>query len=51
MISEDTGLISPSKLPMTGDPTFSPTAGICPPGVGLGVANCKITQNTSGINS
>lgn len=37
---KDTGSTASSKWPMTGDPTFSPTAGIGPC-VGLGVANCR----------
>lgn len=45
-IGEDTAVSSPLKRPMTGDPTLSPTAGISPPGVGLGVASCE----KNGIN-
>lgn len=41
VVGEDTGFTSPSKRPTTGDPTLSPTAGISPPGVGLGAASWK----------
>lgn len=41
VVGEDTGFTSSSKRPTTGDPTLSPTAGISPPGVGLGAASWK----------
>lgn len=38
-VCEDTGFTCSSKRPSTGDPNLSPTAGIGPAGVGLGVAS------------
>lgn len=41
LVTKDTGFTSPSKRPITGDPTLSPTAEVASPWVGLGEASWK----------